>query len=69
MPPILSQKKWVLAGVSKDDFIESLVCGTCLKISIIDLKTNADPEIINAAVVDQCNDCEKGKHKVNILHE
>ena len=66
---MLSQRKWILAGVSKDDFIGSLICGTCLKISIIDLTTNADPEIINAAVVDQCNDCEKGKSQVNILNE
>ena len=37
-----------------------------MKISFIDLTTNADPEIINAAVIDQCNDCEKGKSYVNI---
>ena len=60
MPPILSQSKWTLAAVSKEDFLGSLICGTCLRISVIDLTRNDDPEDIFATIVDSCNGCEKG---------
>ncbi len=60
MPPILSGQRWVLAAVSKEDFLDSMVCGMCIKISIIDLKSRDEPESIYAAVVDTCNACNKG---------
>ena len=60
IPPLLKDKKWILAAVSKEDFLNSLVCGTCLRISIIDLASSEDPDAIFAAVIDQCNDCKKG---------
>ena len=53
----------MLAAVSKDDFMNSLICGTCLRISIIDLSTRDDPDDVFAVVVDQCNDCQKGKSR------
>lgn len=61
IPPLLSDKKWVLAAVSKEDFLDSLICGTCLRVAVIDLAAREDPDDIFAAVVDQCNDCRKGK--------
>ena len=61
IPPSITDSKWVLAAVSKDDFMNSLICGTCLRISIIDLSTREDPDDVFAMVVDQCNDCQKGK--------
>eukprot|EP00794_Sanderia_malayensis_P003440 gene3440-3935_t len=60
-PPILSPRKWILAAVSKKDFIGSMICGTCMKISLIDLTRDEDPEVIYAAIVDSCNACEEGK--------
>eukprot|EP00794_Sanderia_malayensis_P003439 gene3439-3934_t len=61
IPPILSPRKWILAAVSKKDFIGSMICGTCMKISLIDLTRDGDPEVIYAAIVDSCNACEEGE--------
>ncbi|XP_065053132.1 uncharacterized protein LOC135682254 isoform X2 [Rhopilema esculentum] len=61
IPPLINTKKWILAAVSKFDFLDSLTCGTCLRVSMIDLTAREDPEDIYAAVIDKCNDCQKGE--------